>query len=481
MSNLSEFARVPVKEKFCYFFGEFMSQSLFYYLILTYSVFFYTDVMHLSAATVGLIVLVSRVLDLFTDLLVGTIVDRTKSKLGKARSWCIYMTIPYALSMFLLYCVPAGWAQANQWIYIIITYNLATTICYTFENIPWGTLSTLISRDKVQRSQLSSLRMVGSPLAGAVGVTLALQLVDTFGGDQSAWIKSMAVFALIGVVVNLVCTFTIKERVKDEVRPERSKRDVPSVLRNKYWWFCIIIIGLYNTFVTCFSTFLPYYATYALNNTMYTTMINNVQMCTMAGTALLCLWLCKKLDTTVIIKGGMIISVAGSLIGIAAPLNMTALLISAFVRSFGMGLLAALIHALVGDAVEYGYWRTGNRAPGTTYSSQGLGNKIGVLIGSGICPIILGLAGYNGELEVQSASAMSVISSVYLWLPLIFALIIFIVMLFYRMNRTNYNRIVNDLNNGIFHPKAMYVDESVIAAAKAAGAAAKAEQTEKNT
>ena len=140
-----------------------------------------------------------------------------------------------------------------------------------------------------------------------------------------------------------------------------------------------------------------------------------------------------------------------------------------------MGLLAALIHSLVGDAVEYGYWRTGHRAPGTTYSSQGLGNKVGVLLGSGLCPIILGMAGYDGAKEVQSTSAMNVISGVYLWLPLIFSAIILVVMLFYRLNQSNYNRIVSELNNGVFHPHAVYVDDEAIAAAKAAGTAAKAE------
>lgn len=469
LKTFSEFAKVPVKEKFFYFFGEFGSQSIIYYLVLTYSVFFYTDVMHLSAATVGIVVLVSRCCDAFTDLIIGTIVDRTKSKLGKARFWVIVMTVPYAVSMLLIYCVPAEWSAAHQWIYIIITYNLATSICYTFENIPWGTLSTLVSRDKVQRSQLSSLRMVGSPLAGAVGVTIALNLVGIFGNDQRAWIQAMSIFAVVCIIINLVSVFNIRERVKDNVTPEKSKHDILSVFRNKYWWFCIAIIGLYNTFVTCFSTFLPYYSTYALNNTMYTTYINNSQMITMGLTALFVLWLCKRVDTLMIIRTGMIISIIGSVIGILAPLNLPLLMVSAVIRAFGMGLLAALIHALVGDAVDYGFWRTGHRAPGTTYASQGLGNKLGVLLGSGLCPIILGMAGYDGAKEVQSASAMNVISAVYLWLPLIFCAIIFVIMMFYRLNQTNYNKIIHELSQGHFHPKAPYVDDAAVEAAKAAG------------
>ena len=119
INTLEEFAAVPLKEKLAYFFGEMLSQSLFYYLVLTLSIYFYTDVMHISATTIGIVVIVSRIFDAFTDLLIGTLVDRTKSRLGKARAWVIFMTAPYALSMFLLYCVPASWTTAHQIAYIL--------------------------------------------------------------------------------------------------------------------------------------------------------------------------------------------------------------------------------------------------------------------------------------------------------------------------------------------------------------------------
>jgi len=375
INTLGEFATVPLKEKFAYFMGELGYQSLFYYLVLTLSIYFFTDVMHISATTIGLIVIISRVFDSFTDLLCGTIVDRTKSKLGKARPWVIFMTIPYAVCMILIYCVPASWEGARQIAYVAITYNLAVTICYTFENIPWGTLSTLMSRDRVQRSQLSALRMAGSPLASALGVGIALPAIMALGGMQQDWIKVMTIFAVVGVTINLICAFTIKERVKSEEPPEKCKWDIPATLRNKYWWMNILIIGLFNSFITCFSTFLPYYCTYVLNDTLLTTNINYMQFITMAATALIVIWLCKKLDTTTIVRLGMLIAIVGQLISIVMPENIAALMVSACVRSIGWGCLAALIHSMVGDAVEYGHWRTGHRAPGTTYSAQGVGIK----------------------------------------------------------------------------------------------------------
>ena len=94
--------------------------------------------------------------------------------------------------------------------------------------------------------------------------------------------------------------------------------------------------------------------------------------------------LCKKLNTTVIVRTGMIIAIVGQIVGILAPTSLSVQMVSAVIRSIGWGLLAALIHSMVGDAIEYGHWRTGHKAPGTTYAAQGVGNKLGVLIGSGV-------------------------------------------------------------------------------------------------
>lgn len=343
INTLEEFAAVPLKEKLAYFFGEMLSQSLFYYLVLTLSIYFYTDVMHISATTIGIVVIVSRIFDAFTDLLIGTLVDRTKSRLGKARAWVIFMTAPYALSMFLLYCVPASWTTAHQIAYIVITYNLAVTVCYTFENIPWGTLSILMSRDRVQRSQLSALRMAGSPIACALGVGIALPAINALGGTQHDWMKIMAIFAVVGIV---------------------------------------------------------------------------------------------------------------------APTSLGVQMVSAVIRSIGWGLLAALIHSMVGDAIEYGHWRTGHKAPGTTYAAQGVGNKLGVLIGSGVTTLILGASGYDGAAAAQVASALSTIKGVYLYLPLAFAVVIFFIMCFYKLNSKNYNHIVSELEQGRYHPNAKYAPHS---------------------
>lgn len=142
--------------------------------------------------------------------------------------------------------------------------------------------------------------------------------------------------------------------------------------------------------------------------------------------------------------------------GAIAPTSLGVQIVSAVIRSIGWGLLAALIHSVVGDAIEYGHWRTSHKVSGTAYAAQGVGNKLGVLIGSGVTTLILGASGYDGAATTQVASALNTIKDVYLYLLLGFAVVIFVIMCFYKLNSKNYDRIVSELERGHYHPNAKY-------------------------
>lgn len=460
--NLNEFAAISLKEKIAYFVGECGSCGMFYYLTITLSTYFFTDVMHLSATTLGTIIIASRIFDGVSDLIVGSLVDRTHTKWGKARPWVLISTLPYALAMVLLYCLPATWTTAHQVAYVVITYNLAVTICYTVENIPWGSLPALMTRDKVQRSQMHSIRMLASPLGSAIGVSTAMPLISAMGGRQQDWITVMSILALVGVLCNIFAVAVIKERVvsqpEEAAQSKKSNRkDIPSAVRNPYWWVAILITLVWNTFSVATATLTPYYTKYFLLNDQITTAINNAQTITMALSAFSCYWLTKKLEKSTILKGTMVISLAGQLLLISNALNLTVILVGTVIRSVGFGCMGACMFAMATDAIEYGHWFTGHRAESTTYSAVGIGNKLGVLLGSGILTILLGAAGYDGTLSVQSASAMTMIRFLYLWTPVVLAVVTIVIMCCYRLDK-RYNAVVSDLQQGLFRAGAPYRD-----------------------
>lgn len=460
--NLNEFAAISLKEKVAYFVGECGSCGMFYYLTITLSTYFFTDVMHLSATTLGAIIIASRIFDGVSDLIVGSLVDRTHTRWGKARPWVLLSTLPYALAMVLLYCLPATWTTAHQVAYVVITYNLAVTICYTVENIPWGSLPALMTRDKVQRSQMHSIRMLASPLGSAIGVSTAMPLISAMGGRQQDWITVMSILAVVGILCNIFAVVVIKERVVSQPEEtaqnkKNNRKDIPSAVRNPYWWVAILITLVWNTFSVATATLTPYYTKYFLLNDQITTAINNAQTITMALSAFSCYWLTKKLEKSTILKGTMVISLAGQLLLISSALNLTVILVGTVLRSVGFGCMGACMFAMATDAIEYGHWFTGHRAESTTYSAVGIGNKLGVLLGSGILTILLGAAGYDGTLAVQSASAMAMIRLLYLWTPVVLAVVTIVIMCCYRLDK-RYDAVVSDLQQGLFREGAPYRD-----------------------
>lgn len=460
--NLNEFAAISLKEKIAYFVGECGSCGMFYYLTITLSTYFFTDVMHLSATTLGAIIIASRIFDGVSDLIVGSLVDRTHTRWGKARPWVLLSTLPYALAMVLLYCLPATWTTAHQVAYVVITYNLAVTICYTVENIPWGSLPALMTRDKVQRSQMHSIRMLASPLGSAIGVSTAMPLISAMGGRQQDWITVMSILAVVGILCNIFAVVVIKERVVSQPEEaaqnkKNNRKDIPSAVHNPYWWVAILITLVWNTFSVATATLTPYYTKYFLLNDQITTAINNAQTITMALSAFSCYWLTKKLEKSTILKGTMVISLAGQLLLISSALNLTVILVGTVLRSVGFGCMGACMFAMATDAIEYGHWFTGHRAESTTYSAVGIGNKLGVLLGSGILTILLGAAGYDGTLAVQSASAMTMIRLLYLWTPVVLAVVTIVIMCCYRLDK-RYDAVVSDLQQGLFREGAPYWD-----------------------
>lgn len=144
--NASE--KVTVKERLAYGCGDF-SSNIMYSAMAAFLLFYYTDVVGVSAAAVavGIIMMCSRLFDGVSDLIMGVIIDRTKSPFGKARIWILRLVVPYAIGTVLLFAVPVGWSETAKLIYIFFSYNLAFTVLFTGINLPYATLTALMTQD----------------------------------------------------------------------------------------------------------------------------------------------------------------------------------------------------------------------------------------------------------------------------------------------------------------------------------------------
>lgn len=438
--------RIGALEVFSFGCGE-ISTNILFSITTVLLVFFYTDVMGVSAAAVGAIIGVSQIFNGASDIAAGIIVDRTRSKQGHARVWLLRMSIPYAVAFILLMTVPQA-AEGVRLIYIFITYNLLMTVVYTMLQIAFSTLLTSITWDQKERSRLTVVRMTMSPLAN-IAVTLTfLKVVNALGGGQAAWVKVTAVYALIAAGFMLWCYFHTRERldIRDELDGE--KLSVSTALRvlaqNKYFW----IITLYFVFTALYMTFngtmLTYYCKYLLHNEELMGTINMAgQVVMLVGIPLVGLALRKFNKRTLCIMGCVLI-ILGSLLVHLNPTSAGLVMVSSVLRGFGFSATYALIYVMIADVVEYGHWKTGIRSPGVILSSASCGQKIGSGVGSALIGAIMEYNGYDGLAAVQPEAAVDTIFNLYVFGVAAIGLLMIGILLFYHLDK-EYPAVIDEL------------------------------------
>lgn len=411
---------------------------------------FYTDYAGVSVATVGMVMLLSRVFDGSSDVIMGIIVNRTKSKWGKARPWILWMSVPYALCAVSMFCVPQSNESVQFW-YIFVTYNLCTTVCYTAINVPYGTLSTMMTRSSHERDLLSIYRMALSPIGKIIAVTFTLPIVKRIGDDQAAWIKTMSIWCVMAVVMLVICFVRCKETVQFEqpkdVQKVSAGRALSALLGNPYFWATLILWTVTCVHTTIIGTDLPYYCKYVLGNDEIYSVIYTSEIVTLIIGALLCPALLKKMNKRNLSLLGAIIVVVAQALMMVNPLNVTWLVAMTILRSLGQAPLTSVVFGMMGDVVEYGQWKSHLRQESLVFGGGSLGFKIGTGITSAVMTKMLDGAGFLSSTTggaVQPDSAKAMITSIFMWGPILTWIVAIIVLLLYKLDKL-YPTIMKDL------------------------------------
>lgn len=475
MDDSNNVKKVSLKEKIglweyiSYGFGDF-GCSIVYYLILSISTYYYTNVVGLSAALVGTIILVSSCLDGITDVIIGIIVDRTHSKFGKARAWVLWMIIPFGITLVLCYLVPENATMTLKAIYVFITYNLAVTIVYTAINLPYGTLSTLMTRDKDQRGVLNVFRMTFSAVGGLAAVSAALPMVKMFGGDHAAWVKTMSIMAIAGMIFMFLTFIGTKERVHEDAESHGQRVPVgvaiKSMVMNKYWIIITAMCFFFAAYNSLNGQYRTYYCQYIMGSEYIMSGLNAAEFIGQAVTAIACAWLIRKWGKSTIVIAGSILACASQLLIIFGPVSVPMVTAAAVLRGLGSGTFYALMFTMVGDVIEYGHWRTGVRAEGLLFSANTIGQKIGSGVALAIIGAVMTASGFDGMIAVQPAAAVSTISAVYIWGPIVCWGGMAILGLLDHKLDVQYDSIMCDLHEGKLSPKAKLQEKIRVVEAK---------------
>lgn len=425
--------------------------NLVFGMLSTILTLFYTDYVGIPAATVGLVMLLSRIFDGVSDMVMGVIVEKTHSKWGKSRPWLLWMSVPFALSAVLLFTVPQT-TETLQFLYLFVTYNFCTTVCYTAINLPYGSLSAMMTRDSKERTYLSIVRMGLSPFGRILAVIASLPLIQVFGDNQMAWVKTMTIWAVLAVVLLVINFAFCKETVQIEAVKQQDKiplgKSLKALAANRYFWAILILWMMQNSLFTFTGTILPYYCRYIfLDGTwLYSTLYLAETLVLVAGTFCSPLLL-KKFGKRNMSLAGACLAFAGQLAFFINPQSVEWLFFSCVVRAIGLAPFNSVVFGMLGDAVEYGQWKTHVRQESMVFAGGSVGSKIGAGLTSAAITGLLELGGYISTTTggtTQPDSALQMIINIYKFGPLVIWAVIIIVLALYQLDK-KYDRIMKDL------------------------------------
>lgn len=423
--------------------------NVVYGMISTVLTLFYTDYVGISPATVGLVMLISRIFDGGSDVVMGLIVQKTNSKWGKSRPWILWMSLPYSLAAILLFTVPHS-TDLVQFLYIFVTYNLCTTVCYTAINVPYGSLSAMMSRNSGERDMLSIVRMGMSPFGRILAVTCTLPLVKIFGDDQMAWVKTMSIWAVVAMILLVICFKNCEEKV--EPQPEQSEVKTGSAFKalfsNQYFWACLLLWMMQNVIYTVTGTILPYYCKYVFNNDTLYSSLYLLETLVLVAVTFLSPVLVKKFGKRNMSMIGIGFALLGQLLFFVNPNSFALALASCVIRGIGLAPLNSIIFGFLGDAVDFGHWKSGLRQESLVFAAGSVGAKIGGGLTSAIMTKLLSVSGYistTAGSQAQPQSAIDMIIDIYKFGPLLVWIIILIVLYFYKLDK-KYPVIMKELN-----------------------------------
>lgn len=421
--------KVPLWRKTLYGLGT-GGGNIFSQIGAAFLLSYYTDTALMGAAAIGTMFVVCRVFDGVSDLLMGAVVDSTKTKWGKARPWLILSGPLTFLGIVLLMHVPVAAGASGKLIYAYATYIFMSVIVYTIFGIANTAMLPLMTRNAKDNTMLATFSAVGNNVIGLIAGSAITPLVLNFG-----WHWASIFLGLISGVLIMISGLVNKEIDVDAeeegaaVEKPTLKQQFPSVMKNRYFWL-LLLIGVFSLLMNANAIATQvYYCNVVLNNPLFMSVLITAGQA--PGIVILFLMpvISNKWSKQTFLAIGSVLLILGFIITGLAGTNTTMVIIGVIIRSLGAGPLLSAVFALVPDAVEYGYWKFGVRSEGLISSAQSIGSKIGMGFGSGMCAWILAAVGYDATLETQAASVASAIKFNYTYMGAIFGVIILILVL----------------------------------------------------
>ncbi|MEI2279883.1 glycoside-pentoside-hexuronide (GPH):cation symporter [Paenibacillus polysaccharolyticus] len=413
--------------------------------MLTY---FYTDKVGIAAATVGTIMLITKFINAIADLVMGRVVDATKSKYGKARPWILWMALPAMASIILLFTVPAEASTTVKGIYALVTVAFASAVVYTGIAIPYGSLMAIRTRSVEERGKMGLTRTVFGYFIGMIISIALIPVTNMFGGDQSAWIMVAVVLGVVSFIA-LVLTFLASKENNENVKVVETDNipfweSIKLLFKNKYWVIMLFAQLLINMMYTLNGSTGIYYTKYILGNEDLIGIMGAIGLIPVFLGFVIVGPMIKKFGLARTARIGMIVGIVASLVRCFMPYSFIAALVLGGIATLATIPMMAVGGVLVNNTVEYGEWKTGKRLVGMVNSANSFGVKIGMGLAAAMIGWILAMGNYDGALATQTDSAMTSILVLTVYLPLVIFVLTYLCLRKYDLD-DKYPQIVKEL------------------------------------
>ena len=426
--------------------------NVVYAFLSAFVMIFLTDTVGMNAGVVGTLIAMSKLFDGVSDIFFGSLIDKTNSKMGKARPWMLYGYFGCAICLVAIFCIPANASPTAQYAWFFIAYTLLNAGFYTANNIAYSALTALITKNNHERVQMGSIRFMFAFGTSMLIQTITVGLVARFGGGAAAWRTVAIIYAIVGVISNTLSVMSVRELSPEELAEgEDVQQDegleekynlidaFKLLVQNKYYLMICASYILMQIYTATLNMGI-YYMTYVLKNAnllgVFSWAINIPMIIGLLFTPSLVarfggMYKLNLMGYTLGTLGRLGVVIAGYMGSVPLMLACTAL------AAIGMSPLQGDMNALIATCSEYTYLTHGKRVDGTMYSCTSLGTKLGGGIGTALAGWLLAFSGYVGGAAQQTASTMNMLHIMYLWMPMIFNLLITLILTRLNVEKAN--------------------------------------------
>lgn len=438
--------KLSFAEKFGYGLGD-MAANFVFQAMLALQLDFYTHTFGLTAAQAGTLFLVVGLGVACLNPVMGVIADRTSTKWGKFRPWLLWSALPFGVIGVLTFTTP-DISPASKIIYAWTTYILLRVV-YTVNNVPYASLTAVMTSDPDERTSIASYRQIFANSAGFIVQSLAIPMVAFFGrgNDARGYQLTMGLLSGLSVIFFIIAFLTTKERIQPDPQQKTSlSQDLSDLFKNRPWIVLFLATLFYFAAILIRGNVMLPYFRYVSGKVELFAWFNGFGLASLLAGVACSTAVSIRMGKRQLFIASMILSGVFSMALFVLPPSATVAIIGAEVlRQFAFGLSGPILWAMMGDVADYGEWKTGRRASGTVTAAVVFALWAGLALGGAVAGWLLSAYGFVSEAAVQTAHAQSGIlltASVYAGLAFLATAVC---LFFYPISREVNQKIANDL------------------------------------